>query len=122
MARNPDIYSDPEEFDPSRYLKSSSPNYRAPLTEYPKIQGHHAFGFGRRVCIGQDLAAAELLMICAALLWGFKIRPAISSRGRQVHIEIDKATPHVIPIPEAQNLEFVVRDRKRELIQDMSQL
>jgi len=98
MSQNPTTYSSspPSVYDPSRWLDPSSPNFKSPLTEHPRLKGHHIFGRGKRVCPGQDLAEAELLVFCGNLVKHFDL-------GKKDGIEIgpDQWTPHVIggPLP-----------------------
>lgn len=73
IHRNPRDFSEPDRFKPERYLggKLERP--------YPVARGHHAFGFGRRVCSGQPQAEQGLALAIAKLMWGFKIRPGVDA-------------------------------------------
>jgi cytochrome P450 len=44
LAQDPDRYENPEVYNPDRWLNPSSPLFRAPLTEHPRLKGHHIFG------------------------------------------------------------------------------
>ncbi|KAF3031404.1 hypothetical protein E8E11_000641 [Didymella keratinophila] len=68
MSQDPKRYVDPAVYNPGRWLGEASPNFRAPLTEHPRLKGHHIFGRGERACPGQDLAEAELFVMCGNLL------------------------------------------------------
>src|SRR2546421_3377596 len=46
IARDPVAYPDPEAYNPARWLDPSFPTYKEPLTEFPKLMGHHQFGCG----------------------------------------------------------------------------
>jgi cytochrome P450 len=98
LSQSPTTYSSshPSLYDPSRWLDPSSPNFRAPLTEHPRLKAHHIFGRGKRVCPGQDLAEAELLVFCGNLVKNFEL-------GKRDGVEIgpENWTPHVIggPLP-----------------------
>ncbi|KAI4952933.1 hypothetical protein J4E86_006470 [Alternaria arbusti] len=110
MSQNPSTYSSspPSVYDPSRWLDPSSPNFKSPLTEHPRLKGHHIFGRGKRVCPGQDLAEAELLVFCGNLVKNFKL-------GKKAGIEIgpDQWTPHVIGGPLPFPCEIKVRDDQK---------
>jgi cytochrome P450 len=56
LHRNPDVWPEPERFDPNRFLGSA--------TERPKA-AYVPFGGGRRVCIGSQFALLEATMIAA---------------------------------------------------------
>lgn len=99
MCRSDEYYKDADTFNPSRYLDPASPQYKEPLTEYPKIQGHTVFGWGRRVCVGMEYAATQMLVICAAVSYSFNIDVAIDPKTNQkYHLSIDDATANVIPV------------------------
>lgn len=98
MCRSENYYIDAETFNPDRWLNPESPCYKEPLTEFPKLQGHTVFGWGRRVCIGQDYAAAQMLCVCAAVSYALNIRPGLDKNGKPLHVDITNATPNVIPI------------------------
>lgn len=67
LARDSAIYADLDTFNPGPYLDPSYSACREPLTELPTIRVYHGFGFGRRICPGQEVAEAELLVAWAAL-------------------------------------------------------
>lgn len=94
MCRSPALYDDPDTFNPDRWLNPESPLYKEPLTEYPKLQGHSVFGWGRRSCIGQEYAASQMLVVCAAVAYAFNILPPLDKNGKPVMMNIDDATPH----------------------------
>ncbi|KAF2471439.1 cytochrome P450 [Lindgomyces ingoldianus] len=61
MTHDERTYSNPDEFDPDRYIPQSEGGRGEP---FPKGQ----FGFGRRVCVGQHLAEASIWIVVASLL------------------------------------------------------
>ncbi|TCD70585.1 hypothetical protein EIP91_002615 [Steccherinum ochraceum] len=65
IMRDPDVFPDPEEFRPSRWLASNGA-LRDDLR-------HFDFGFGRRVCPGIHVAERSLTMTTAQLLWACSI-------------------------------------------------
>ncbi|KAG8907531.1 hypothetical protein FRC01_007649, partial [Tulasnella sp. 417] len=63
ITRNPRHYKNPTIFDPERHLKQP-----------PELDPREwAFGYGRRVCPGKDLALAEVWIFAASLLWAFEL-------------------------------------------------
>ncbi|KAM0470198.1 hypothetical protein ACHAPX_010084 [Trichoderma viride] len=70
IHRDPALYPDPENFRPERWLESSWPTYREPLTQFPNLQNFSAFGFGRRICPGQAIAERSLNVAAARIGWG----------------------------------------------------
>ncbi|XP_054157898.1 steroid 17-alpha-hydroxylase/17,20 lyase-like [Oppia nitens] len=61
IARDPEIWDKPEEFNPNRFLSSDG-------TFNSSIPGYVPFGIGRRVCLGEKLALADLFFITVRLL------------------------------------------------------
>ncbi|KAF2653441.1 cytochrome P450 oxidoreductase [Lophiostoma macrostomum CBS 122681] len=94
-------YVDPDVYNPDRWLDEQSPNYKSPLTEHPRLKGHHIFGRGKRMCPGQDMAEAELLVLCGNLLKFFVIKPALDGMGEPIWPDPERWTVDVIggPLP-----------------------
>ncbi|KAG8989392.1 hypothetical protein FRB90_002256, partial [Tulasnella sp. 427] len=65
MTRNTKYYSDPSDYKPERFLTD-----KAILDPRQLV-----FGFGRRICPGNELAMQSLWMGMATVLWAFEIRP-----------------------------------------------
>lgn len=120
MSQDPKRYNDPTKYDPNRWLDESSPNFRAPLTEHPRLKGHHIFGRGKRMCPGQDLAEAELLVFCGNLLKFFKLGPKINGDGEPIWPDPEKWVTDVIGGPMPFECSIEGRDSSRlESIEQM---
>ncbi|HEV2844555.1 MAG TPA: cytochrome P450, partial [Thermoanaerobaculia bacterium] len=65
--RRPELWPDPERFDPSRFETGRAERHR--FAYYP-------FGGGPRVCIARDMAMMELPLILATVLQRYRLRPA----------------------------------------------
>ena len=116
LARDPTIYPDAEEFRPERWLEPSWPTYKEPLTEHPRLMGHHGFGMGRRMCPGIDVTEAELLVACGSLCWGFELKPYLNSKGEPKWPDSKAFTPNLIGGPLPFEFDLRVRESKRERI------
>ena len=70
IMKDPDVYDNPEEFNPSRWLVAEQNPAKLLLME----QTFAAFGFGPRVCPGQFLAFAEVVACMAAIVRNFNFK------------------------------------------------
>lgn len=93
-----------------------SPNFKAPLTVYPRLKGHHIFGRGKRVCPGQDLAEAELLVFCGNLLKFFTLEPKMSDADEPIWPDPERWTTDVIGGPLPFECEIKIRDTERRAL------
>ncbi|TDZ18868.1 Cytochrome P450 monooxygenase psoD [Colletotrichum orbiculare MAFF 240422] len=81
IQRDAELYPDPEVFNPDRWLDPAFPTYREPLTVYPNLQNYSAFGHGRRICQGINIAERSLNLKIALMAWGCNITRATDANG-----------------------------------------
>jgi len=72
MMRDSDVYANPMEFNPLRFL----PTGDTPPEKDPK---ELCFGFGRRICPGLNLADASIFIACAMTLATFDISKRVEN-------------------------------------------
>ncbi|PYH70765.1 uncharacterized protein BO88DRAFT_486863, partial [Aspergillus vadensis CBS 113365] len=82
IHRNPELYANPDEFQPERYLK-----YRLSAAEYiniadPYQRDHYTYGASRRICPGVHVAERSLYIDIARTLWGLSIWKNIGADGK----------------------------------------
>ncbi|EKM56473.1 uncharacterized protein PHACADRAFT_253615, partial [Phanerochaete carnosa HHB-10118-sp] len=70
FLHDPEVYPNPSEFDPTRYLPEDG---KAPSLD-PR---NYCFGFGRRICPGLHLADASVWLTCATVLAAFDIKKLV---------------------------------------------
>jgi cytochrome P450 len=101
LARNPELYPDAETYNPDRWLQKEFPTYKEPLTEHPRLMGHHGFGMGRRMCPGIEVTEAELLVACGSIVGCFELHPCKDANGQPKWPDSNKFTPNLIggPLP-----------------------
>ncbi|OJJ45278.1 hypothetical protein ASPZODRAFT_69621 [Penicilliopsis zonata CBS 506.65] len=73
MGYDPEIYPDPTVYRPERWLENTPPH-------------HPAFGFGRRICPGQQLGSISVFLLVARILWAFNTTHAYRD-GKKVEID-----------------------------------
>ncbi|RMZ72963.1 MFS transporter [Pyrenophora seminiperda CCB06] len=74
IARDPELFPDPEAFNPLRWVKPEYPTYQEPLSQYPTIINSTQFGYGRRTCTGQNVTDEDLLIGIGSIAWLFDIK------------------------------------------------
>ncbi|KAK5164027.1 uncharacterized protein LTR77_010118 [Saxophila tyrrhenica] len=84
MHRDPELYPDPETYNPQRWLDPSYPTYKEPLTEHPNLHNYSTFGFGRRICPGQNIAERNLYLLAARIAWSVDLMKAKDETGKEI--------------------------------------
>ncbi|KAJ6460518.1 cytochrome P450 [Mycena sanguinolenta] len=88
MNRDPEVYGENADlFDPTRHLDEDG-RLTIVIPE-TKEEGHHAYGFGRRSCVGRDLANDSLFINCANILWALSIEPIYDQNGAPIIPSLD---------------------------------
>ncbi|XP_049762570.1 cytochrome P450 4C1-like [Schistocerca cancellata] len=73
MHRHPELFPEPDKFDPGRFLEGGSATSRKAYSYIP-------FGIGTRKCIGNRYAVLQMKVILATILRRYRILPG-TSRG-----------------------------------------
>lgn len=107
MARDPDVYSDPDEFVPERFLGAGEEGGRGE----PVPQGQ--FGFGRRVCPGRHLAGAGVFIVMATMLATVDIVPRVGEDGKEVPVRV-RMSNGLSSHPDPFEVDFRPRSRRAE--------
>ena len=92
---DPDVWTDPEEFRPERWLEQPD----APLFTY---------GVGYRMCAGSLLANRELYLVFMRTLSSFRIEPHDSTEWHPVRGNSDPTS--LVAIPQKYKVRFVPKD------------
>ena len=99
---DPEVYKDPEKFNPSRFLGDS------PEPE-PEKQGN--FGYGRRICPGKALADQSGWLFVAHILSVFEIAPKKDAHGQEIEVDLEGA-PGLVLHPKPYAVDIRPRSEK----------
>ncbi|KAF5360606.1 hypothetical protein D9756_005151 [Leucocoprinus leucothites] len=96
MLHDDEIFPEPQEFKPERFIKGDRIREDLPDPEYVAT-----FGFGRRVCPGAHIARSTLYLAAASLLHLFDIAPALDDDGKPVEVipQFKQASLIAEPLP-----------------------
>jgi cytochrome P450 len=83
MHREPTSFHDPESFHPERWLPEAASNPKSPFYNDQR-QAWQPFTLGPHVCIGQNLAWAELRVVLAKVLWTFDLSAPEDKKKRVI--------------------------------------
>jgi len=78
---------DADEFRPERHLDANGELLPGPLET--NQAGHVTFGFGRRICVGKELALDSLFINIARVLWAATLERTRNANGKQVPLDTD---------------------------------
>jgi hypothetical protein len=53
---------------------------------HPNLQGYSAFGFGRRICPGLNIAERSLNILTARIAWACNISKKIDANGTEIDV------------------------------------
>ncbi|KAK0122021.1 hypothetical protein ONS95_010286 [Cadophora gregata] len=114
IHRDPKLYPDPETFNPTRWLSKEFPTYSEPLSKFPNLQNFTAFGSGRRICPGMNIAERSLYILTARIAWACKISKKRDSAGQEIPVPLYDYTAGFNTEPNPWSFELVARNKERE--------
>ena len=86
IQRRPDLWTDPDRFNPDRFLDDDGA-IRRPAHRY----AYFPFGGGRHLCLGRHLGLHEVREAARALVERFRFRPDGGERGAELGIVLKPA-------------------------------
>ena len=96
VHRNPEFFPEPYKFNPDRYLDKEGK-----FVASPKVV---PFGVGKRRCLGETLAKAELYMFFTAILSRFDL-----AKGSESDILTDSPIMGSVQSPQPYKIRFIAR-------------
>ena len=81
ILHDPEIYPDPEEFKPERFL-----NEDGSVRDDPKLS--LAFGIGKRICPGRHFVDAIIFIVTSSVLAVFNVTKAKDENGDEIPVTV----------------------------------
>ena len=113
IHREEALYPDPETYNPQRWLEPSFPTYREPLDVYPNLHNYSNFGFGRRICPGQNIAERNLYLLASRIAWACDLKKAKGKDGMEIDPPLYEYTSGFNAQPEFFEFDLNVRSQAR---------
>ncbi|KIJ64542.1 hypothetical protein HYDPIDRAFT_132510 [Hydnomerulius pinastri MD-312] len=82
MLHDSRVYPDPETFNPDRFLEGQG---RTPQQDPRSV----AFGFGRRICPGKEMAENIIWSTITSIFYAFKVAPARDEDGNEIPVDLE---------------------------------
>ncbi|KAG8686686.1 hypothetical protein FRC09_013975 [Ceratobasidium sp. 395] len=98
ITRNPEVYPDPETFNPDRFSDGTVPD--APV-----------FGFGRRICPGQFFAESSLLLAISHVLLTLNIEMERGPDGKEIVPPVETTGDSLLCVPKEFGIKLVPRSK-----------
>ncbi|TCD61907.1 hypothetical protein EIP91_007721 [Steccherinum ochraceum] len=109
MNHDSEVYGDPENFRPERFLDEEEQNESVP--PFTHGEGHTIFGYGRRRCPAVRVAISTMLLNMSTVLWAFDIDKGVDAKGNVVTPDPDNLIDEgLVVVPAPFPAKFVARD------------
>lgn len=116
IQHDPNRHADPDRFVPERYEDDHTSVIQSVNSPDARNRDHFAFGAGRRICPGYNVAERSLAVAIMRILWAFDIKPASDAQLPLDIADWRGAMPGT-PGPTMPVTMVPLNERKAELIQ-----
>jgi cytochrome P450 len=116
LLHDPDMYPNPEQFMPERYLDRSPSSSTWSIRTDIRDPRDFCFGFGRRICPGIHIAEQSLSAMVATVLHTLSVDRSKDVNGNEIVPQPD-AGSGLISHPKPFEYTIRMRDDAKELVQ-----
>jgi cytochrome P450 len=81
ILHDPELYPDPEEFKPERFL-----NENGSVRDDPTLS--LVFGIGKRICPGRHFVDSTIFIVTASILSVFNVTNAKDENGHEIPVQV----------------------------------
>ncbi|KAH9987387.1 cytochrome P450 [Russula vinacea] len=92
ILHDPEMYPDPEEFKPERFLDEDGSVRDDPALSL-------AFGIGKRICPGRHFVDATIFMVASSVLSIFNVTKAKDENGNEIAVNAEVTADSGIVVP-----------------------
>lgn len=118
IHRDPARFAAPTVFNPDRYLGDNTTSSESANCIDVSRRDHFAFGAGRRICPGLNVADRSLLLGISRIFWAFDVTPRIGKDGKPVMPVQDDFLPGFVAIPKPFGVDVKPRSEgKRRIVE-----
>ena len=89
ILHDPEIYPDPEEFKPERFL-----NEDGSIQDDPTLA--LVYGIGKRICPGRHFVDATIFIVASSVLSVFNVTKAKDENGHEIRVKVAVSTERKI--------------------------
>ncbi|KAI9441778.1 cytochrome P450 [Lactarius indigo] len=107
ILHNPDLYPDPETFNPERFLNEDGTFRDDPMISL-------AFGGGKRICPARHLVNMSLFMVAASVLSVFNVSKAKDENGHEIPVSPMVEVNAIVCYPAKFECSITPRDKVAE--------
>ncbi len=87
ILHDPELYPDPEEFKPERFL-----NENGSVRDDPTLS--LMFGIGKRICPGRHFVDSTIFTVTASILSVFNVTKAKDENGHEIPVQVMLSGQH----------------------------
>jgi cytochrome P450 len=118
IHRDPARFPDPSTFNPERYIGDEKTSAESATSIDVSKRDHFAFGTGRRICPGMNVADRSMLLGIARIFWAFDVRHKIGEDGKKIMPQQDEFHEGFVAIPKRFEVDIKPRSgAKREIVE-----